>query len=139
MTTTRTWIGGGNNKAANPHDWSPTGAPQPGDTLQVSGAERFTINVRGDALAGDTLDISSNNFNGAPVDTTVNLSHDATATALLTDGAHAIFNIADRVSASLQLGWRMARLSVADDGVVSGRSNGGCLASKPMEEQASCF
>jgi len=46
---------------------------------------------------------------------------------------------ANRVSASLQLGWRMAILSVVDDGVVSGRSDGDCLASKPMEEQASCF
>jgi hypothetical protein len=45
----------------------------------------------------------------------------------------------DRVSASLQLGWRVARLNVADDGVVRGRSNGDCLTSKPMEEQTSCF
>jgi hypothetical protein len=44
---------------------------------------------------------------------------------------------ANRVSASLQLGWRVARLNVADDGVVRGRSNGDCLASKPMEEQTS--
>ena len=48
-------------------------------------------------------------------------------------------NIENRVSASLQLGWRMAILSVVDDGIVSGRSDGDCLASKPMEEQASCF
>src|SRR5689334_18227892 len=56
-------------------------------------------------------------------------------------GAHDLrqaFSI-NRVSASLQLGWRMAILSVVDDGVVSGRSDGDCLASKPMEEQASCF
>ena len=45
----------------------------------------------------------------------------------------------NRVSTSLQLGWRMAILSVVDDGIVSGRSDGDCLASKPMEEQASCF
>jgi hypothetical protein len=46
---------------------------------------------------------------------------------------------ANRVSASLQLGWRVARLNVADYGVVRGRSNGDGLASKPMEEQTSCF
>jgi hypothetical protein len=50
-----------------------------------------------------------------------------------------IVNSQNRVSASLQLGWRVARLNVADDGVVRGRSNGDCLASKPMEEQTSCF
>ena len=48
-----------------------------------------------------------------------------------------IVNSQNRVSASLQLGWRVARLNVADDGVVRGRSNGDCLASKPMEEQTS--
>jgi len=49
-------------------------------------------------LAGDTLDISANNFNGEPTGTTVNLSHDASVTALLTDGAHATFNLAGGVS-----------------------------------------
>jgi hypothetical protein len=52
--TNRTWIGGGNDKASNPNDWSPTGAPQPGDTLTISSG---TMYVSDDNLAGDTLDL----------------------------------------------------------------------------------
>ena len=44
-----------------------------------------------------------------------------------------------RVSASLQFGGRVARLSVSDDSVVRGRSDGDGLVSEPVEEQASCF
>jgi hypothetical protein len=33
--TTRTWIGGGNNRADNPNDWAPNGVPQPGDMLRA--------------------------------------------------------------------------------------------------------
>jgi hypothetical protein len=52
----RTWVGGGNNEANNPNDWSPTGAPQTGDTLSdpVNGS---TINVTGNALRGDAFSI----------------------------------------------------------------------------------
>lgn len=75
--TSRTWIGGGNNSAANPNDWSPNGGPQPGDTLTVPfttpGATE-TINVSGNQLAGDPLTINS----GASA--TVNMSHGAAAT-----------------------------------------------------------
>lgn len=52
--TTRTWVGGGDNSAGNPNDWSPTGLPQPGDLLEVSGAAPV-IYVHGRELAGDTL------------------------------------------------------------------------------------
>jgi hypothetical protein len=55
MATTRTWIGGGNNKAANPNDWSPTGDPQVGDSLMMT---HGTMNVSGNGLAGDTLTVS---------------------------------------------------------------------------------
>ena len=50
-----TWIGGGNNEASNPNDWSPTGTPQPGDTLTMSSG---TMHVSGNDLAGDTLSVS---------------------------------------------------------------------------------
>src|ERR1035437_7175500 len=43
------------------------------------------------------------------------------------------------VSPSLQCGGRPGRISVADDGVVRGRSDGDGLLSEPVEEQASCF
>ena len=31
-----TWVGGGNNRVDNPRDWSPSGVPQVGDTLQMT-------------------------------------------------------------------------------------------------------
>src|SRR5450759_664671 len=42
----------------------------------------------------------------------------------------------ERVSPSLQCGGRPGRISVADDGVVRGRSDGDGLLSEPVEEQA---
>src|SRR5450759_474260 len=42
----------------------------------------------------------------------------------------------NRVSPSLQCGGRPGRISVADDGVVRGRSDGDGLLSEPVEEQA---
>ena len=75
MAITRTWIGGGNNNASNPKDWSPAGVPQPGDTLQQMGGQTpLTMNVRGNDLAGDTLNFLSGS---APV--TMNMSHKAVA------------------------------------------------------------
>jgi hypothetical protein len=78
--TTLTWVGGGNNKANNPLDWSPNAVPQPGDTLYITGSlnavpPNGTINVAGNQLAGDTLIAGS-----VPTHSivTINLSHDAT-------------------------------------------------------------
>jgi hypothetical protein len=44
----RTWIGGGNNHADNPKDWSPRSVPQPGDQLIIASG---TMEIRGDELA----------------------------------------------------------------------------------------
>lgn len=52
---TLTWVGGGNNRASNPADWSPSQAPQAGDQLLMSGG---TMNVTGNALAGDTVTLT---------------------------------------------------------------------------------
>ena len=68
--TARTWIGGGNDKASNPHDWSPTGVPRPSDTISMNGG---TIKIHGNDLAspdigglavsGDaTIDVSRHAF-----------------------------------------------------------------------------
>jgi len=54
---TRTWVGGSNVIAANPANWSPAGAPQPGDSLLISTAA--TINVGGNDLAGDLLTVNT--------------------------------------------------------------------------------
>jgi len=50
-----TWVGGGNNEASNPADWSTDTVPLAGDTLQMSSG---TMNLSGDALAGDTLNVN---------------------------------------------------------------------------------
>jgi hypothetical protein len=50
-----TWVGGGNDRAANPADWSPAVAPAPGDVLTMGSG---TMYVSGNGLAGDTLTIS---------------------------------------------------------------------------------
>ena len=69
--TDRTWLGGGNNNARNPHDWSPTGAPQPGDTLSMFNGG--TMNVRDDDLAGNAVHVGDS----AGRQETFNLSHHA--------------------------------------------------------------
>jgi hypothetical protein len=53
--TSLTWIGGGNNKASNPKDWSPDQKPVSGETLTM--AVSGTMNIKGADLAGDTLTI----------------------------------------------------------------------------------
>jgi hypothetical protein len=69
---TRVWIGGGSNSANNPADWSPTGVPQPGDSLSMSAG---TIDVTGGSLAGDSLALIPPAI--APFDATINLTNDA--------------------------------------------------------------
>jgi hypothetical protein len=72
VMTNRTWVGGGRNNARAAIDWSPTGVPQPGDTLDMQAG---TMNIRGNDLGGNTLVIGLENQNAAP--TTLNLSHNA--------------------------------------------------------------
>jgi hypothetical protein len=69
--TDRTWLGGGNNHARNPYDWSPAGAPQPGDTLSMLNG---TMNVRDDDLAGNAVHVGDPITGGQD---TFNLSHHA--------------------------------------------------------------
>ena len=68
--TTRMWIGGGGNNADDPADWSPTGAPQQGDSLSMSTG---TINVTAGSLAGNTLSLVP--LATAPFDATINLNN----------------------------------------------------------------
>jgi hypothetical protein len=71
----RTWIGGGNNDASDPNDWSPTGVPLLGDGLLMP--DGGTMNIIGNDLVGDRLQVGNPNNS---VDVTLNLSHNATAT-----------------------------------------------------------
>jgi hypothetical protein len=77
---TLTWVGGGNNRANNPNDWSPNSAPEPGDSLAIAGG---IMNIVGSDLAGDTLSLSL----GGPFPylgpITLNLSHHAVLTETL--------------------------------------------------------
>src|SRR5678809_5798 len=56
--TARTWRGGRGNNASDARDWSPNGAPQPGDTLTMT---RGTINIGADnPLGADWLSVTGN-------------------------------------------------------------------------------
>jgi hypothetical protein len=75
--TDKTWIGGfHHNDARNPHNWSPNGAPQPGDNLLLPSGS--TISIQDNDLQGDPLVISSASQLTGP--TTLNLSHHADVT-----------------------------------------------------------
>lgn len=86
--TTRTWTGSINNDASNPGNWSPNGAPQPGDTL-TDILSLSTIDIRGDALAGDSLAI-----NIAGEDTaTLNLSQHADLSLVSSGQGSVVVNV----------------------------------------------
>jgi hypothetical protein len=87
--TARTYIGGGNNQASNPLDWSPTGVPQPGDALEAAVGSNLTMNVSGNALAGDS-------FNAAGISITANLTHHAVMSASLMFGGSTTFNVSQQ-------------------------------------------
>jgi hypothetical protein len=76
--TDRTWTGAVSNSASDPGNWSPAGVPEFGDTLiarQTSPTgPGITMDITGDALAGDTLSLQSVQ-NTHP--NTFNLSHNA--------------------------------------------------------------
>lgn len=67
LPVARVWVGGGNNNARNPNDWSPAGVPSRGDALSMTSG---TMNIRGNALAGDTLTLPSAS---QPYTATINL------------------------------------------------------------------
>jgi hypothetical protein len=53
----RTWIGGGDNEANNPDNWSPEGSPAPGDNLLMPNSG--TMNIQDNDLADNTLQIGT--------------------------------------------------------------------------------
>jgi hypothetical protein len=93
----RVWIGGGNNQASNPMDWSPQGAPQPSDgSLQVIASagspQPATMNIRGNDLAGVPLTVYGDTL-------TANLSHRAVVSSGVGGyggGGNAVFNVSQR-------------------------------------------
>jgi hypothetical protein len=69
---TRTWVGGHDDHSATFADnWSPSGAPQPGDVLNFG---QGSVDVKGYDLRGDTLYVGKP---GEPSANTVNLSNQA--------------------------------------------------------------
>ena len=65
------WVGGGTNLASNAADWSPSVAPEAGDVLSIGSG---TINLAGNALAGDPLTIVSVSGSQSPANTVINAS-----------------------------------------------------------------
>lgn len=121
MSVTRYWLGGGTNNVMAPNDWSPSGVPQPGDTLVIRSG---TANMIGGNLAGDTLILADapysqatqtlNMSRGAHIEklevaynnATVNVSGHDTIETLQTDlgyGNYVTFNIQPHSSLKMQI------------------------------------
>jgi probable HAF family extracellular repeat protein len=95
----KTWVGSAdNNDAGNPANWSPAGAPQPGDTLLLPSGS--TIDIRGNDLQGDPLVLATgySPTGSLAASATLNLSHQADVTlengAATLGPASAIINVA---------------------------------------------
>jgi len=93
---TLSWVGGGNNLASNPADWSADVAPGPGEALTMTSG---TMNLIGDALSGDVLSV--------PARGTVHIATDGQATLNLSAGPGAVVNIDIASGASLTLNAHM--------------------------------
>ena len=102
MATARTWIGGGNNRADNPKDWSPNGVPQPGDSLAMA---QGTINFMGGDYSGSLLSLFGPDAASNGIET-VNLSKGALVDARgTTAGANATFNVSGDDTLNLGVGF----------------------------------
>jgi hypothetical protein len=106
------WIGGGDNQASDPNDWVDTATgspaafpPQLGDQLNVGGSPSYTMNIQGNDLAGDPLNVGNTGL-------TANLSDKAVVTAGVGNGG-ATFNVSGKstINASLAHGSVTVNLS----------------------------
>jgi hypothetical protein len=106
---TRTWIGGGNNEANNPNDWSPTGLPIPGETLT---ATHGIIKIQGNELTGPgTLGSSVLQLQG---DVSVNLSKEANVMPISVLQGVADINIKDNAQFMLSTNGGSAVVDLAN-------------------------
>lgn len=90
---TLTWVGGGNDNADNPQDWSPAQVPAPGDTLIMPDG---TINISDNSLEGNTLEVGSSQSPSASSTSDLNLSRHANVSisqALITNGDNFATNV----------------------------------------------
>ena len=73
---TLAWVGGGNNRASNPNDWSPAQVPGPSDVLMMPMGS--AMNIAEMDLAGNILEIvSPEPFAPGGITTSLSLSHHA--------------------------------------------------------------
>ena len=99
---TKTFIGGSsNNAASDPANWTPNGAPTPGDTLLMNSGT--TMNIAGTELAGDALTLGQGQANSAYVFSLSNGAVLATTTASYFDES-ATVNVDGRATATLREG-----------------------------------
>jgi hypothetical protein len=126
--TARTWVGGhSGNNADDPQNWTPIGAPQPGDTLTaVSG----TMEIGRDSLAGNVLHLDDQD--GGNIDLANNAHLYVTGTmsfgygGSITGGGAAMLTNYGRINLGSSNG---PNLSPGMDGTVSALVNGdGTLA-----------
>jgi hypothetical protein len=114
------WVGGGNNLASNPADWSPGVAPRSGDVLSMSSG---TMNIVGNALAGDLLTIAPGLTGGASVSATINTRGAAVLNLALNNGG---FRFSSHVDIGIAAGSKLTLN--ANVGVTALTVSGGTVA-----------
>ncbi len=90
---TLTWVGGGNDDANNPQDWSPAQVPASGDTLIMPDG---TMNISNNDLQGDTLQAGSGQASSGTTTSNLNLLDQADVSInqpLITNGGTSVTNI----------------------------------------------
>ena len=100
---TLTWVGGGNNNANNSQDWSPAQVPAPGDTLTMPDG---TMNISGNDLQGNTLQVGTTQSSLVTTTSNLNLSDSATVAIsqpLVTNGGNFVTNIDSKGGNTLSL------------------------------------
>jgi hypothetical protein len=106
---TKTWLGGGNNAASNPNDWTPAGAPLPGDDLVMTLGG--TINIAGNDLAGDSLTVTGSARAGL-LDTEINTKANAALNLIETSNDAAVsVHITGKLSLTAQVEQLFGNLS----------------------------
>jgi hypothetical protein len=126
------WIGGGDSLASNINDWDIGRDPLAGDTLGIFADAvhpgPFTMNVRGNDLAGDSIRFGGPGLlsDNLPIDFMMNLSHHAivSATSFFASGQHT-FNLSQHSNLTLQANRAFAAVNVTGTDTATLGADGG--------------
>jgi hypothetical protein len=126
----KTWLGGGNNQANNPNDWSPAGVPQFSDNMLMT---RGTMNITDFDLGNDPAFpgvVGLNRALAVEGNATINLDDNAAVFPAVFSG-HATINVEDRNNMFLQVGNGGVAASATVDLKANSQWVGGFLTISP--------